>query len=457
MHHLQFYQGLSRIFTDTVSVVLAWSLAYYIRPWTDLIPNIQYHFPLENLPALDFFIPFVGFSAMGLGVIFASLSLYSYPARYFTFEIFQKILWGIILWVLCIVAVYALLFHELIFSRIMLFHTAFFTLCFTLGFRLILYWVWVRIFPLTKNIAVFGTPEEYNLFQKAFAHKSYRTQFCDMTGFTLEKAHKLIQNTSEIFFFEAEKSTKFLPQMRELTAEKGKTLHIIPWYAKGFWGHGEFHVEKGIPLLTTLPIRKDLWWFAVKRMMDIGISLLVILCFLPIWLVIAGIIWCYDFGNPFYISTRVGRNGKLFSVIKFRSMRTNADQEKKKLMMQSHRDGPFFKMKNDPRVTPIGRFLRKTSLDEIPQFFNVLKGEMSVVGPRPHLPEEVEQYTSAQRQILSAKPGISGLAQVSGRSDLSFEKELFLDIYYAENQSFFMDCTIICKTPFVLLGGKGAD
>lgn len=455
MHHLQFYQGITRIVTDALSAVLAWSLAYYLRPWTDLIPNIKYHFPLENLPPLEFFIPFVAWSTLGMVIIFASVSLYSYPARYFTFSIVKKLLWGICLWILSIVAVYALVFHELIFSRIMLIHSAVFTIVFALGFRLILFWLWVRVFPVKKVAMVVGNEKDLEYFQSVFHPNQYHVLSADVKVQDLDTVN--IDPVTDIFFFEKDGTADFLQHVRLLAAEKGKTLHVVPLYAEEFWGHGEFTVKGGVPMITTMPIRKNLWWFAVKRVLDIFISLQVIILFFPVWVIIAGLIFLQDRGNPFYVSRRVGRNGTLFPLIKFRSMTQNADAEKEKLLEQSHRDGPLFKIKNDPRVTSVGKFLRKTSLDEIPQFLNVLKGEMSVVGPRPHLPEEVDQYTSSQRRVLSAKPGITGLAQVSGRSDLSFERELFLDAYYAENQNFFLDIRIIIKTPFVLLWGKGAD
>jgi len=135
----------------------------------------------------------------------------------------------------------------------------------------------------------------------------------------------------------------------------------------------------------------------------------------------------------------------------------NADEQKCMLKEKSHRDGPFFKVKDDPRVTRIGKFLRRTSLDELPQLWNIFRGEMSLIGPRPHLPEEVKEYTPAQRRILVAIPGITGFAQISGRSDLSFEEEMMLDSYYVENQSFLFDLKIALKTFWVLLHGRGAD
>ena len=138
-------------------------------------------------------------------------------------------------------------------------------------------------------------------------------------------------------------------------------------------------------------------------------------------------------------------------------MVVDADKKKKELMKQNERKGPLFKIKNDPRITRVGRFIRKTSLDELPQFFNVLRGEMSIVGPRPHEPEEVANYKKHHKKLLTIKPGITGMAQVSGRSDLIFEEEVRLDIYYIENWSLKLDLQIILKTPFIILSTKSAS
>jgi len=130
---------------------------------------------------------------------------------------------------------------------------------------------------------------------------------------------------------------------------------------------------------------------------------------------------------------------------------------KKDLIAYNERsDGPLFKMKNDPRVTRFGKFIRKTSIDEIPQFFNAIKGDMSVVGPRPHEPEEVSQYQKGHKKLLAIKPGITGMAQVSGRSDLSFEEESRLDVFYIENWSLLLDLQLIFRTPFAVISRKAA-
>jgi lipopolysaccharide/colanic/teichoic acid biosynthesis glycosyltransferase len=158
------------------------------------------------------------------------------------------------------------------------------------------------------------------------------------------------------------------------------------------------------------------------------------------------------------VSKRVGQHGiGTVPVLKFRTMVKDADARKQEYAELSHRDGPLFKIQNDPRVTPVGRLLRRWSIDEFPQFFNVVAGQLSLVGPRPHLPDEVQKYREDQRRVFAVRPGVTGLAQVSGRSDLKFEDEVRHDMQYIEEWSLTLDVWILWRTFFVVLWGKGAD
>ena len=161
-------------------------------------------------------------------------------------------------------------------------------------------------------------------------------------------------------------------------------------------------------------------------------------------------------GPVFNSARRVDRNGKLFDMYKFRSMVLDADERKEALGEQNEADGPIFKIKDDPRLTKVGRWLRRSSLDELPQLYNVLLGQMSLVGPRPPLPEEVAEYKQWQRQRLAVIGGITGLWQVSGRSDLTFDELCLLDIYYIENWSVALDIRILLQTIPHALFGRGA-
>lgn len=213
----------------------------------------------------------------------------------------------------------------------------------------------------------------------------------------------------------------------------------------------------GIPVVEIKKTPLDGWGRIIKRIVDILSSFFGLIILSPLFVITAIIIKIDSKGPVFYQHPRVGAKDEIFSLYKFRSMSKDADAKFKELLNQNERaDGPLFKLKNDPRVTRIGKFLRKSSLDELPQLINVLQGQMSLVGPRPHLPHEVEKYQKHHKKLLNIKPGITGMAQVSGRSDLPFEDEVKLDVFYIENWTLRLDLIILVKTPFVLLFSRTA-
>jgi lipopolysaccharide/colanic/teichoic acid biosynthesis glycosyltransferase len=195
----------------------------------------------------------------------------------------------------------------------------------------------------------------------------------------------------------------------------------------------------------------------MKRLIDIvgAASFIVILS--PVFVATAVAVYVDDPGRILYRQKRVGKNGRQFYMLKFRSMVANAEKLREELMQKNESgDGVIFKMRNDPRVTRIGKFIRKFSIDELPQFFNVLKGDMSLVGPRPPLAEEVALYTLDERKRLHVVPGITCIWQVSGRSDIPFKQQVRLDLDYIQTQGFWMDLRLLLRTvPAVLLGKGG--
>lgn len=205
--------------------------------------------------------------------------------------------------------------------------------------------------------------------------------------------------------------------------------------------------------------------FALKRFLDIVISLACLILFAPLFLLLALLVKL-DGGPVFFAQTRVGFRGAEFKMLKYRSMVVNAEAKLQELLAQNEKvGGVTFKMKNDPRVTKVGRFLRKSSLDELPQFLNVLRGEMSVVGPRPAVPREVEQYSQADRRRLLAKPGITCIWQVGeregrvfeigDRNAIGFDEQVELDVRYIETHSFARDLWLMLKTVPAIVFGKG--
>ena len=232
---------------------------------------------------------------------------------------------------------------------------------------------------------------------------------------------------------------------------------------QSFWGRRK--------LIWNVQCKRALWRVAtasadgVKRAFDAGVSLVVIILFSPLFLLIYALVRL-DGGPAIFRQTRIGQFGRPFRILKFRSMHIDAESKLKDLLaLNQKHEGVTFKMKNDPRITPVGRWLRKTSLDELVQFFNVLRGDMSLVGPRPPVPREVALYTQSDRRRLLVKPGITclwqigerkgGIWEVGDRNQIDFGEQVNLDVRYIEVQSFWRDVWILVKTIPAVLFGKG--
>ena len=194
----------------------------------------------------------------------------------------------------------------------------------------------------------------------------------------------------------------------------------------------------------------------VKRCGDCLLAAIALIIFSPLFLICYLAVKHEDGGPAIFAQERMGKNGVRFKMYKFRSMYMDAEERLAELQKFNQVDGPAFKMENDPRITPVGRFIRKTSIDELPQLINILKGEMSIVGPRPPIPREVEQYTDWDWGRLAVKPGLTCYWQVSGRSNLSFDEWMKLDLKYVEEQGVLTDMKILFKTVGVVLRGDGA-
>lgn len=225
----------------------------------------------------------------------------------------------------------------------------------------------------------------------------------------------------------------------------------------------------GIPVIEVKRTRLEGWGRVYKRAFDVIASAALIVVTSPLMLVAAVAVVLDSRGPVIFKNERVGQEGRRFKAYKLRSMRADVsvgDQfggqqaalelERKLIAERGIKAGPVYKIKDDPRVTRVGRFIRRYSIDELPQLFNVLAGDMSLVGPRPHQPREVEKYERHHRRVLMVRPGLTGLAQVSGRSDLPFEDEVRLDTFYIENWTPLMDVAIVLKTPLAVLGRRGA-
>jgi len=215
--------------------------------------------------------------------------------------------------------------------------------------------------------------------------------------------------------------------------------------------------QDGQTLIYVEPVIRHGWRAIAKRLVDLALAITVLVVTAPIHLAAIVAIKATSAGPAYFRQVRVGRDGEAFTVLKLRTMGVDAEARKADLQEHNEADGPLFKMKSDPRITPVGRWLRKLSIDELPQLFCVLAGTMSMVGPRPALPDEVAQWDEAVRERLRVPPGLTGMWQVSGRSDSSFEQYKRLDLYYVDNWSLSHDLKICARTVAVVLTGRGAS
>ncbi|MDO5576297.1 MAG: sugar transferase, partial [Fibrobacter sp.] len=238
----------------------------------------------------------------------------------------------------------------------------------------------------------------------------------------------------------------------EYSGDTNVNIYMVPSLTDVITGHLKTHQVFGVPLMVVLQDHMPGWEAQIKRLMDIVVSFLVLSIGLPLWVLVGAVIKLTSKGPAIFKQVRVGQNGKNFTMYKFRSMAQDAEKI----------SGPKWATENDPRITPVGRFIRKTRLDEIPQFINVLKGEMSLVGPRPERPFFVEQLKVEipwYVRRIKMKPGITGWAQVKHKYDSSIEdvkQKVMYDLYYFENMSVSLDLKIMLRTILVVFTGKGA-
>lgn len=202
--------------------------------------------------------------------------------------------------------------------------------------------------------------------------------------------------------------------------------------------------------------KRNYFYLIMKRIMDVIVSSIGLILLSPLLIIVSILIKLESKGPIIFSQKRVGVNGQSFNMYKFRSMVVNAEELKKNLQHKNEMSGPMFKIKDDPRITEIGKFIRKTSIDELPQLFNVLKGDMSLVGPRPSLPDEVKEFETWMLERLEVKPGLTCYWQVMGRNEIDFEDWMKLDVRYVREKNIWIDIKLIFRTFFVLFGDKNA-
>jgi len=443
---ISYYYSLLKIFADFISVFLAFIFAYFLRT-TNFFVNLVSE-TSDFMSFSDFLIVDLKLACLFvlLGIF---LNLYSFGLNYNLKKDFLPLLKTYLTFVFAILA-YFFIYRSFPFSRAV----------FILGFVLSIVFVVVGRLKLSfylsflvKNIrlpkvAFCGlNAKEQAVFKSIYKYFKYFKK-----SYTFNELKKLNSKFDVIVI----KNSDNLQQFVDFAAFNQKQLFVLPFDLK--LSHN-FNDINFLEFRTTTLVG---WSRVLKRAFDIFVSAFLILILSPIFILIA---FCIklgskgpvlftrnDCGEPIY---RIKKNQERFVMYKFRTMQDKSHSKRyTDLNSQNIRKGdPLVKIKNDPRVTSFGKFLRRFDLDELPQLFNVLKGDMSLVGPRPHLEEEVSKYALKHKYVFNVKPGITGLSQVSGRSDLSFEKEVTLDRFYIQNYGLLLDLKILFRTPFVVFKG----
>jgi exopolysaccharide biosynthesis polyprenyl glycosylphosphotransferase len=271
----------------------------------------------------------------------------------------------------------------------------------------------------------------------------------------LESAH--LEPIDEIVFAVTRKKLDEMKQIFLMCEELGIRTRVAMNFFPNRVARLEVEEIEGVPFLTFTTTPSNETELAFKRMLDLAVSMLILVLTAPVLLIAALAIRLSSPGSVLFKQERIGLNGRIFTLYKFRTMIEDAHERRGEVTHLNEMTGPVFKAKDDPRVTSVGRWLRKFSLDEIPQLWNVLKGDMSLVGPRPPIPEEVASYHRWHRRRLSMKPGLTCLWQVSGRNNVDFDRWMQLDLQYIDNWSPSLDLKILLRTIPAVLSGRGAS
>lgn len=286
--------------------------------------------------------------------------------------------------------------------------------------------------------------------------KSLSTSRAPLLPEDTDVEHLLRNKTiDEVVYCREDPNNKYLEEIIEICADLGVVFRMYSSFFNMLTNRTQLQYFGTTPLLTISSAPMDYVALKTKRIFDYVFSAAVLVFFSPVYLGIALAIKLSSPGKVIFKQKRVGLRGRQFYVYKFRTMVSNAEDLRDQLLEQNEMDGPVFKITHDPRVTKVGRFLRKTSLDELPQFFNVLRGEMSVIGPRPPIPAEVKEYERWQLRRLSMRPGITCIWQVSGRNDIPFEEWMKMDMEYIDNWSLKLDFVLLLKTIRTVLKSDG--
>jgi len=466
--------GITLVINDIVFLALAFYISYYLRFHTGPIAELNLTYQLES----NYFFYSIIFIISAI-ILFLIYRLYNWDYIYRGSGYYSRIIKGLIINIIVIVLA-GYLFDLFTFSRKWILLLLVFSVLFILTSRLIIELVTVRLIRrlnIRSRTVVVGVGENANRIEDSFRkysmegdnilgyvdkksrilkNKKYSRQF-NILGY-LNDLKDVIYNNEIQRVIISSPEFKYNEMLEILEKIKGIDVSVLI-----FPGFFEFSIKRmnmreiaGIPLMQVSNIGFFGFNLFLKNTIDYVLGSIMFLFFIPIYLFVGSAIKINSSGPIFYKQRRYTKDCRVFYMYKFRSMFINADRRLKELEGYNEADGPLFKIKGDPRITKVGRFIRRFSIDELPQIINVLKGELSLVGPRPPLPSEVEKYDEWEMKRMNVKQGITGLWQISGRSELSFEEMARLDLYYIQNWSIEMDIKVLLKTIPTVLFGRGA-
>jgi len=475
MKRIELIFSLLLVPMDFLMIILAGISAYYLR-YADFVVSVRN--PDFEISLGSFLKALLIVAPLWI-VIFAMSGLYNIlSARKLTKEIFrvvQACSTGLML-----VVVLIFVRHELFESRFIVLASWVFAICYISFARVFIRWIQRKLFSrgigLRKAILVGNSQLSDKLMKDFFAHRESGFKVLrQVEDFSPETARDLAS------FLEREEVNEIIQTNPDMSREEVMRLykfsdehHLLFRYVADLFGtvtlKTEFSEIAGIPMIEVKKTSLDGWGRIAKRFVDIIGALILLIIFAPIMIVTAIAIKLDSRGPIFYLDYRSGQYNKRFLFFKFRSMQAHlcdgegpsateeGNQMLKNLISEEENTrSTLHKIKNDPRVTRVGKFIRRWSIDELPQFFNVLLGDISLVGPRAHMTLETAKYEIHHKKLLTIKPGITGMAQIAGRSDLSFEEEVKLDTYYMENWSLWLDLTILFRTPWAVIRGRRVE
>lgn len=460
MRKSDLFFNVLRLPVDFIMLFGAGLATYFLR--TGILSSFRPVLFEFNLPLLRYvyLVIFVSFIFLGS---FALSGLYSMRSRLSIGEEFTKILVASSSGIMMVI-IYIFLRQELFDSRFLVLGGWFLAVVFVFAGRLA-----VRRFQSVAvskynfgihKLVLIGGSEVAGRIAREIARdpsSGYRL-VSHMKRPILDEVESTVNKfeADEVILADADFSPEQISAIIDLCHDKYIVFKFVPAISHIFSSNFETDIFKGFSLVELKRTQLDGWGKIIKRLVDIFASLTGLVLIAPIFGIIAfAIKW--ETEGPVFVRLKRISGGKVFDLLKFRSMVDNAEDLKQYLAAFNERtDGPLFKIRDDPRITKTGRLIRKLRIDELPQFWNILAGDISLVGPRPHQPDEIQNYLRHHKKVLAIKAGATGLAQVSGSSDLDFEKEVALDSFYIDNWSFWLDMKIILKTALKMFFDRSA-